>query len=338
MSKDLTALILTGGLGTRLRPLTLYSPKPLLPIGNLPFLSYPLALLRGHGVREAVLCTADALKPYQKFIQSQKKLGTQVFCSQETQSLGTAGALKNAEKFIHSSPFFVFNGDVLTDINLSELLHFHKKKGALITIALIQVPNPQSYGLVITDDSGRVKKFLEKPSLDQLKEDEEYYINAGIYLFEKEVFNLIPPDKIYSTERELFPDCLSRKLDCYGYKIGNSSHWIDIGTPEKYLEANQFVIGASHSWDGSKPMRMGQKCKIDPTCSIDQDVIIGNGVKIDAQCTIKNSILSDEVIIENHCVVENCIVGNYARIEHSCVIKNVKVIGNHSKITAYSKL
>ncbi len=338
MNKDLTALILTGGLGTRLRPLTLYSPKPLLPIGNLPFLSYPLALLRTHGVREAALCIADSPEPYQKFIREQKKLGSKVFCSQETKALGTAGALKNAEKFIHSSPFFILNGDVLTDINLSELFHFHKKRGALITIALIQVPDPQNYGLVITENSGKVKKFLEKPSLDQLQDENEFYINAGIYLFEKELFNLIPPNKIYSTERELFPDCLNRNLPCYGYKVAHTSHWIDIGTPEKYLEANQFVTSASGAWDGSKPLRLGLKSKIHPTSAIGKDVIMGHRVKIGEQCMIKNSVIGDGVVIENHCVIENCIIGNCAKIEHSSIIKNVKVIGNYSKITAYSKL
>ena len=338
MNKDLTALILTGGLGTRLRPLTLYSPKPLLPIGNLPFLSYPLALLRGHGVRETVLCTADSPKPYQKFIRDQKKLGSGVFCSQEFQALGTAGALKNAEKFIHSSPFFIFNGDVLTDINLTKLLEFHRSKKAMITIALIKVPNPQSYGLVITDKDGKINKFLEKPSLDQLQDENEFYINAGIYLFEKDIFTLIPSNKIYSTERELFPDCLDRGHACYGYKFEETTHWIDIGTPEKYLEANQFVTSSSHVWDRSKPLKLGVKCKVNPTSSIDKDVIIGNSVQIGAQCSIKNSVISDWVIIDDHCVIENCIIGNCAKIEHSSIIKNVKVIGNYSKITAYSKL
>ena len=338
MSKDLTALILTGGMGTRLRPLTLYSPKPLLPIGNLPFLSYPLALLRSHGVKEAVLCTADSPKPYEKFIQQQKKLGTRVTCSREFQSLGTAGALKNAEKFIQASPFFIFNGDVLTDISLRELLKFHRSKRAAITIALIRVTNPQSYGLVLTDKNGKINKFLEKPSLDQLKDEEEFTINAGIYLFEKEVFNLIPPNKIYSTERELFPDCLSRGLPCYGFKVEDACHWIDIGTPEKYLEANQFVTEATPVWDGCKPQRVGLKHKIHSSATIQKNVVIGHDVSIGEGCALKNSVIGDNVIIGDHCLIENCIIGNCARIEHFSTIQNVKVIGNFSKITAYSKL
>src|SRR5438874_7381753 len=146
MSGKHTALILSGGQGTRLRPLTLYSPKPLLPIANAPFLSYPLALLRQHGTREVVLCTSDALKPYAGFIRDQGRLGTRIGCSRETEELGTAGAVKNAEACIKSSPFFVFNGDILSDIDLTRMARFHHEKKALITVALVPVADPTGSG------------------------------------------------------------------------------------------------------------------------------------------------------------------------------------------------
>ena len=151
------ALILTGGLGTRLRPLTLHTPKGLLPIQNIPYLSCLFAILRRHNIFNVTLCASNSPNLYQNLNRQEIKNGTKVLISKETQPLGTAGGIKNAQKFIQDSPFFVINGDVLTDIDLTKMLEFHRKKKALATIALIKVKDPSSYGLVFLDSSLKIK-------------------------------------------------------------------------------------------------------------------------------------------------------------------------------------
>src|SRR3989344_887466 len=163
------ALILTGGLGTRLRPLTYSTLKPLLPICNVPFLRYPMAALRKAGASDVILCSSDDPAPYADLIKQEADAGTRVFCSREKMKLGTGGAVKNAQGYIKTSQFFAMTGDSLTDLDFSEMLKFHKAKKAVLTIALIPIEDPSQYGLVLTDAQSRIVNFMEKPSLESLK-------------------------------------------------------------------------------------------------------------------------------------------------------------------------
>jgi len=338
------ALILSGGLGTRLRPLTLYTPKPLLPVVNVPFLSYPLALLRKHGIKNAIICTSGSSLPYRGFVRIQKRMGTAVFCSREYRELGTAGGIKNAEPSIRSSRFFVFNGDVLTDIDLTGMLKFHREKKSLITVSLIQVLDPSAFGLVLTKPTGRVTKFMEKPSAAFIKSHpEQYWINAGIYIFERKVLDLIPRNRKHSVERDLFPACLAKSLPIHGFHVKRTTYWIDMGTPHKYLGVNRDVLSKRlHRILNPKyfpPLsRIGKNSSIHKSATIGKDVVMGNGCKVGSGCSIKNSVLLQDVKIESDAVLENCIIGSGCKIGHHTVVKEAKVIGNRSTLSPFSRL
>jgi mannose-1-phosphate guanylyltransferase len=337
MSKGLTALILSGGQGTRLRPLTLYAPKPLLPIANAPFLSYPLALLRKHGTREVVLCTSDALKPYGPFLRDQKRRGTRVSCSKETVELGTAGAVKNAERSIGSDPFFVFNGDVLSDVDLTGLIRYHRQKKALITVVMIPVADPTGYGLVLRRPDGRISRFIEKPSGLKIGTQRRYWINAGMYLFSREALDLIPSGRKSSIERELFPLCLKRRLPLYGYAASPSSYWLDIGTPERFLEANRDA--AAGKLKGLRPgPRIAPGTRVHPSAKIGPGTLIGKNCRIEPHAELHGCVLLDGASVGEGAVLENCVVGDRARIQHHSVVRRARIVGNRSILTPYTQL
>lgn len=335
----MNALILTGGLGTRLRPLTLATPKPLLPIVNRPFLSYPIALLRKEGVDTVLLCTAGSVKPYQNLIRKEKNLGSKLFLSQENKELGTAGAIKKAEKFITHFPVFVLNGDVLTNLNLSAMLQFHQKMKSHATIALIQMLDPSAYGLVEINANGRILRFIEKPK-NIAKSKNPAWINAGIYILEKEIFSLIPENKKCSIEREIFPLCLRKGLVFYGFKMSRGSFWIDIGTPEKYLQANELVL--KNGWKrfglNGKPGRIGEASTIGKNSFIGKDVVIGRKCRIGNHSQLRRAVLLDDVKVEDFVELENCIIGSGSSIGHHTKIKGGAVIGDRSAFTPYTTI
>lgn len=341
MVKEMEALILSGGLGTRLRPLSLYTPKPLLPVANIPFLAYPMSLLRKHGIGEVVLCTSDSLSPYENFISDQKKLGTTVVCSREYKELGTAGAIKKAEKFVNSQAF-IFNGDILTDIDLTAMVRFHREKKSSLTVALVAVPDPSAYGLVIVDASGKILKFIEKPPVgkSKLRSTNSYLINFGFYIFEREIFDRIPCNKKYSAERELFPDCLAEGVPMFGFVTKSSTYWLDIGTPEKYLQANKDVLSKrlSKVFSMREVHSVGKKNYIHRTAVIRDDVTIGNRCHIGAKSILKNCIIMNNVLVEDEVTLDGCIIGSHSKIAHHSSIVSSKVVGNYSVISPFSRL
>lgn len=325
------ALILTGGLGTRLRPLTLYTPKGLLPIQNIPYLSCLFAHLRKHEILKGILCASNSQVPYQNLIKDEIRNGTEIKFSRETLPLGTAGGIKNSQKFIKDSPFFVINGDVLTNIDLTKMFEFHRKKKALATIALIKVQDPSSYGLVLMDKSLKVKKFIEKPA--GAKKNKKYFINGGIYLFEKEILSHIPNNRPYSIEKDFFPNCLKKSMPVFGYPCVSATYWLDIGTPQKYIQAN---IDFQKNFS---PIFSKTIYKESNQISIKkrfQDTAIGKNCKIGSGTILKRCVLLDHVEIEKDCVLENCVIGSYVKIGHHSRVQHSKIIGNFSHITPYS--
>src|SRR3569832_1351827 len=240
------AAILIGGQGTRLRPFTMESPKPLLPVLNRPFLEYQFSVLRRHGVREAVLCTSYRAEDFRRAFGSGRRIGLKLSYVRESIPLGTGGALKNAEKHLQGGTALILNGDVLNAFDIGAFLRFHRARRAEISIALTRVKDPTLYGLVLTDEKGYVRRFLEKPSWDEV---ETNTINAGAYLFEPEVFAHLPAGKIYSLERGLFPERLAQ-----GAKLGGwvtPGYWIDIGTVNKYLQVHLDIM------EGRTPFKPG---------------------------------------------------------------------------------
>jgi mannose-1-phosphate guanylyltransferase len=303
------ALVLAGGEGTRLRPLTLTTPKPVLPLAGRPFLSFMLEWLHRHGVEETILSLgflSDAVHDVLGDIQS----GMRLRYVHEDEPLGTAGPVRlAADEGMLGDRFFVLNGDVLTDMDLTAELEQHERTGAAGTLALIEVEDVSSYGVVPTDEDGRVLEFREKsPGPAPTNR-----INAGAYVLERSVVDLIPPGRAVSFEREIFPQMVGHGL--YGWAA--DGYWIDIGTPERYLEATGDLLAGRV--ESTLPER-------DETGSLIYDGSVTNGAHIGphavvgAHCSvgsdaaIERSVLYDRALIGSDAVIRDSIVGAGARI------------------------
>src|SRR5215218_3098308 len=231
------ALILAGGKGTRLRPLTVYTPKPVVPVCNRPFLLYQLDTLRRAGVTDVTLSLSYQPHKIEQQLGDGSDFGVKINYVVEPQPLGTAGAYKFAEDLIRE-PTVVFNGDILTDLDLKAVIREHNERQATATIVLTPVENPQSYGLVETEKDGRIRRFLEKPKADEITCNT---INAGTYILEPKVLDFLPAGENYSFEYGLFPDLLRRGEAFYAH-IPTRTYWIDIGTPERYLRVHSDLL------------------------------------------------------------------------------------------------
>ncbi|MBN1383344.1 MAG: NDP-sugar synthase [Elusimicrobia bacterium] len=338
------AIILIGGLGTRLRPLTCNTPKPLLPVINKPFLLYQIELIKKYGIKDVILCMAYLPSEFKKYFGNGKKFGVRISYAIEKNPLGTGGAIKNAEKFVRG-PVLVFNGDVLTDLNLAKLIKVHKAKKAKATITLVHVKDPTSYGLVETTKSGKILRFLEKPSFNQITCNT---INAGTYIFEPEIFEKIPPGIVYSVEREVFPTLLCEKIPFYTYT--HSGYWIDIGTVEKYLQVHSDIMNKM------RENILGKKSKVDKRIKIFGRLVMGNGSKIGRDTmVIGNVCIGNNVNVGSNCYLSDCVILDGSRIDdgtkieeslvgRDCMVeKNVQLhdgcaIGDKTVIKGYSKL
>ena len=346
------ALILVGGEATRLRPLTCNMPKAMVPVLNTPFLEHVIRYLGKHGIRDIVLAQGYLPDPMDDYFQDGSRFGIKLTYALEIKPLNTAGAVKNAEKHLRGR-FLVLNGDILTDLDLTGMLDFHRRKGAKVTIALTPVEDPTAYGLVETDSAGRIIRFLEKPRRDQITTN---MINAGTYILEPEVLDDIPFDTNYSFERQLFPGLLERREPVYAYS--SSSYWIDIGTPEKYFQLHRDLLnGKSQGYKSSsgKEIEIGHGCRIDPTCQMQGPVFIGDncslnrGVKLigpvilGSGCTVFEDVVIQESIVWKRVtfgpktVVVNSLVANDCYFDADCSAEKA-VIGDHIRISSQTKL
>jgi NDP-sugar pyrophosphorylase family protein len=329
------ALILAGGEGTRLRPLTIYTPKPVVPIVNRPFLYYQLELLRRAGVKEITLSLSyQPNKIADIFGDGDKDM--KINYAVEASPLGTAGAYKNAQEHLTETTI-VFNGDILTGINLADVVAYHQEKNAAATIVLTPVENPSAYGLVETEADGRVRRFLEKPKPEEITCNT---INAGIYVLEPRLLDYIPAGDKFSFEYQLFPALLANNEPFYAYTM--SGYWLDIGTPQRYLQANDDLInGRIKSFEAERkpvnisttsnlsadlePAKIDARSVIDPTCSIKPGVEIINSV-LGANCVIE-----ERAKIENSVLLAGARIGKAAEVRNSIIGKSA-IIGRNSKV------
>ncbi|HET8644263.1 MAG TPA: NDP-sugar synthase, partial [Vicinamibacteria bacterium] len=299
-------VILAGGEGTRLRPLTLSVPKPVVPVVDRPFLRHQLDLLATAGVSEIVFSVAYRPEKVQAVFGDGTGLGCRIHYAVEDTPLGTGGAVKNAESHLDDVTV-VFNGDVLTDVDLPAVVRAHRETGASATIVLTPVPNPSAYGLVETDAGGRILRFIEKPDPSQITTDT---INAGIYVLETRVLELMPPGVNHSIERAFFPALIARGDRLTGYV--HRGYWIDIGTPEKYLQVHRDVLrGRFPVWlDGEPrgggwvhaqaavegaelegPFYIGPGCRVAAGAHVGPDAVLTSGVHVEAQARVRDSVL-----------------------------------------------
>jgi len=329
------AVILIGGEATRLRPLTQNIPKAVVPVLNTPFLELVFRYLSRHGIRDIVL-TQSRLLPIAGYFGDGSQFGIKIDYTNEDAPLGTAGAVKNAEKYLNEA-FLVLNGDVLTDLDISAMVGFHRQKKARVTIALTPVDDPTSYGLVETDDENRITRFLEKPRPDQITTN---LINAGIYVIEADVLARIPPRTSFSFERELFPQLLEQGEPVYAYP--SSGYWIDIGTPQKYLQLNQDLLaGKARSQNyGLTPhieVLLGDKTSLNPRAQIKGPTVIGSGCTIQEDALIEQSVIWQQVKIGRRAKVKNSIVANHCQLKDDCIIQD-SVLGDNVTVTRGAKL
>ncbi len=338
------AAILIGGQGTRLRPFTLATPKPLLPVLNRPFLEYQFQVLRNHGVREVVLCTSYRSEDFRRAFGGGRRLGLKLSYARETMPLGTGGALKNAEKHLSGGTVLVLNGDVLNALDIRAFLRFHRACRAEISISLTRVKDPTQYGLVLTDEKGYVRRFLEKPSWDEV---ETNTINAGAYLFEPSVFSHLPPGKTYSLERGLFPERLADGAKLAGWVA--PGYWIDIGTVEKYLQVHLDILEGRAPFKtgagaralkglGGARVAAGADARVAPFARFSGAVSLGRGVRIGRGASLTDCVVLDGTTIGDGARLERCVVGENARVGTHAVLGPGTALAGGSRVGDHSQL
>ncbi|KPJ68294.1 hypothetical protein AMJ44_06755 [candidate division WOR-1 bacterium DG_54_3] len=344
------AVIIAGGLGTRLRPLTYNTPKPIVPVANRPFVVHQIEHLVKHGVDEVILNLHYLSHEIKKILDDGREWGIKIHYSIEEHPLGTAGAVKNAEKYFGKDPMVIFNGDILTDINISKVVTFHREKGASVTLTLTEVEDPTSFGLILTDKAGRVTKFIEKPSWDMVTAKT---INAGIYVVDPNIFDEVPRGEEHSFERELYPSLLEKGLPIFGYL--SHAYWIDIGNPEKYKEVHQAILRGEVAvkisgtridgkfWLGREthpdpsvrfmgPSIIGERVRLGKETEIKDYVVVGDRVSIGEHCSLDRAIIWKGTKIGNHASLSDCILGHDCVIEDEVAIDRGVVLADGSVI------
>ncbi len=320
------AVILVGGKATRLLPLTSKTPKAMVPVLNVPFLEHVIRHLAKHQINEIVLAQGHLAPPMADYLGDGSRCGVKLFYSYEKEPLGTAGAVKNAEKFL-AGPFLVLNGDVFTDLDFSAMLAYHQEKKAKITIALTPVEDPTSYGLVETKPDGAITRFLEKPGRDQITTN---MINAGTYVLEPEVLSRIPVQLQFSFEHEVFPPALARGEPVFAY--ASAAYWIDIGTPAKYLQVQRDLLAGrcrQYAITLDKEATIGKGCTIHPAAKIKGPVVIADYCTIGRNANIngpvvlgKYSVVGEESLVEDSVIWRNARLGTRARVKKSVLADN----------------
>src|ERR1051325_6694678 len=273
------AILLAGGKGTRLRPLTIHTPKPIVPIFNRPFLHYQIDLLKQvPEIDEVILSLNYQPRRIEEIFGDGSELGIKIRYVVEPAPLGPAGAIKYAGDNLTES-VVVFNGDVLTEIDLAAVIRLHRERQARATIVLTPVDNPSAYGLVETDPDGNILRFLEKPKPEEITTN---HINAGIYVLEPDTFDRIPSEIAWSIERSYFPSLVERHETFVAYIY--NGYWIDIGTPEKYTQVHRDIMDGRYAAEPFKDARAGQMF-------VSPDARIEDGAKVEGPCFVDEGVL-----------------------------------------------
>lgn len=339
------ALILAGGKGTRLRPLTIHTPKPVVPIVNKPFLNYQIDLLKRAGVKDITLSLSYQPGKIEEIFADGQDYGVRIHYAVEASPLGTGGAYKNAEKYLTETAI-VFNGDVLTDMDLAKIVAHHKARKAAATVVLVPVENVSAYGVVETDSEGRVQRFVEKPKPGETHSNT---INAGCYILEPHILNYVPASEPYSFEYQIFPSILKAGEPFYSY-VWND-YWLDIGKPQSYLQANYDLINDRlpvfpvyrHNapfGSSSDAPKVDHASVIDPSCTIKPGVEISNSVIgpnciIEEKARIENSVLWAASRVGKEAVIRNSVIGKSGIIGKNSVVDGA-ILGDKSSLTDYT--
>jgi mannose-1-phosphate guanylyltransferase len=334
------ALILAGGEGTRLRPLTTTVPKPVVPLVDRPFIAFMLDWLRSHGVHDIVMSCGHLASGVRNVLGDGSAYGVMLRYVEEPRPMGTGGALKYAASLLDDR-FLMLNGDVLTDIDLTAQIAQHERTGAQATLALTPVEDPSNYGLVRTSDGGEVTEFVEKPAPDQI---DTRNISAGAYVLERSVLDLLAEDQPASIERDVFPRLVGNGL--FGFV--SDGYWLDIGTPERYLEGTFDILEGTVGTSVRDRMGSAYLCiedhvenhgRIIPSALVESDCRIGEGARIGGRVVLERGVtVGDNTNIERavvmqgaeigrDCTLRGCIVGGGVRLGDGCTVEGLSVLG-----------
>jgi mannose-1-phosphate guanylyltransferase / phosphomannomutase len=356
------AVVMAGGEGTRLRPMTANQPKPLLPVVNKPIMEHVLRLLKRHGFTETVVTVQFLAALVRNYFGDGEEIGMALSYATEEMPLGTAGSVKNAQDALRDERFLVISGDALTDIDLTDLVRFHKENGALVTIGLKRVPNPLEFGIIIIDDDGRVQRFLEKPTWGQVFSDTA---NTGIYVMEPEVLDHVAAGEPVDWSGDVFPKLLAEGAPLYGYVA--DGYWEDVGTHESYLKAQADMLSGKVDiepdgfevspgvWvaEGAEvdseavlkgPLYIGDYAKVEAGAELREFTVLGSNVVVKEGAFLHRAVVHDNVFIGPSTNLRGCVVGKNtdvmagARIEEGAVIGDECVIESEAYVSSDVKV
>ncbi len=332
------AVLLVGGQGTRLRPLTVHTPKPMLPVAGVPFTVHQITRARDAGVTRIVLATSYRADVFRAFLDD-NDLGIEIVIATEDEPLGTGGAIRHALPYLDSGPdepVLVFNGDVLTGLDIARLVAHHRATQSDVTIYLTPVEDPRAYGLVPTDQHGRVTAFLEKPTNDD--EIVTNNINAGCYVFRRRLIDAIPSGRPVSVERETFPGLLSDGALVTG--VVDSGYWLDLGTPLSFVQGSRDLvlgIAPSPAVPACGDFLALPGSQIAPDANVHSGSVIGRGATVGSRAVVNGAVVFDDAVIEDGAHVIDSIVGVGARVGRGTVLRGA-VIGDGAVIGAGNEL
>jgi mannose-1-phosphate guanylyltransferase / phosphomannomutase len=353
---------MAGGEGTRLRPMTANQPKPMLPVANRPIMEHVLRLLKRHGFEETIVTVQFLAALVRNYFGDGEEFGMRLHYATEEVPLGTAGSVRNAEDALRDEPFLVISGDALTDMDLTAMVKFHKDKGALVTVGLARMPNPLEFGIVITDDDGRIQRFLEKPTWGQVFSDT---VNTGLYVMEPEVLAKVPPGEMIDWSGDVFPQLLKRGAPLYGYI--SDGYWEDVGTHESYLKAQADVLarrvqtdiagfevspgvwvaeGAEVDADAvlTGPLCIGDYAKIEAGAHLREYTVVGSNVVVKEGAFLHRAVVHNNVYVGQGVTLRGCVIGKntdvmrLARIEEGAIVGDECVIEPEAYLSAKVKV
>jgi len=326
------AIVLAGGMGTRLRPLTYTRPKPMVLVANRPALDHIVAAAAQAGFSEVIVTTNYMAETIQAYCATDP-FEIPVRCVKEERPMGTAGAVKNVEAQI-TGTFAVIQGDSLSEINLADLVASHRSLGGIATLAVMPVENPSEFGIAELNGDGKIVRFLEKPKPQECFSN---LANTGFYVFEREVLDVIPPDTTYDFSFELFPTLLASGQPIYGWQT--QAYWIDLGRISSYLAGNVYCLsrekGALVAPQTSvspgaalhPPVVVGEGVIVEEGCEVGPFSAIGRGVRLGAGCKVRRSVLYDRATVAANAILEECVIAEETKVGRDVSIERLAVLG-----------
>ncbi|HEX4397552.1 MAG TPA: mannose-1-phosphate guanyltransferase [Trebonia sp.] len=332
------AVVMAGGEGTRLRPMTANQPKPLLPVANRPIMEHVLRLLKKHGFEETVVTVQFLAALVRNYFGDGEDVGMFLQYATEEMPLGTAGSVKNAEDALKDSSFLVISGDALTDMDLTEMCRFHKENSALVTVGLTRVPDPLEFGIVIADEDGRIQRFLEKPTWGQVFSDT---VNTGVYIMEPEVLAEVSPKESVDWSHDVFPKLLARGAPIFGYI--SDKYWEDVGTLESYLKAQADVLSRKvevdiAGFEVSPGVWIAEGADVDPDAVLKGPVVVGDYAKIEAGATVREySVIGANVVVKEGAFIHRAVVHNNVFVGQGTTLRGC-VVGKNTDVMRLARI